>query len=163
MSSKKHILNLGEDLLDDYHTIAIQTALEDYRLAFHLNKNLTFNFERFEDNIIYFDKKEFLNPRHYYSFNDQKQFIEYFLIQNKHLINEEQENMGLFSKMSTSTETYFSKVYKKVDFFLIIKGEDISKQVEEVLETLKGINLINSTFLVQLNQLKTNNYLLFNH
>ena len=162
MSSKKHILNFEDDYLNDYHAIAIHSIIEDYRLAFHLNKNLSLFLERHENNQVFFESIEKNHLRHFYSFHDTKEFIEYYLIENKHIIKSNNENIGLFSNLTNETETFFSKAYKKTDYFIILKGEDIAYKVLEVLNTLKKINLITSAYPTVLEKLKTNNYLLLN-
>lgn len=162
MPIKKHFLALDDAISNDYQMIAIHSAIDDYKLAFHLNKNFPFHLERKQNNLVYLTENEKISPRHYYSFYDKKEFIAYFLIENKNLINKDFLGLGLFSDVSLSTETYFSKTFSKVDFFLILKGEEIAYKTEEILNNLKSIEFIRTSYPINIEKLKTTNYLLLN-
>lgn len=162
MSAKKHILTFDDDFTNDFYSIAIHSSIDDYKLAFHLNKNMPFQLARKKNNVVYFLENEKNNPRHYYSFQDNKEFITYYLIENKNLYNNDFINLGLFTDTSFTAESYFSKAFAKVDYFLILKGEDIENKTKDILNILKNIDTINSSYLINLKKLKTTNYLLLN-
>ena len=115
---------LVDDLYDDtYKLIAIYCRLEDYRLAYLLNKHLDLNLERKSDDL---DFKYLESSYSIFEWNNEAQYVTWNLVSN--VCKKEEE--GLFST-GTLFETN-EKVLKtfnliselnKVDYFIKISDE----------------------------------------
>ena len=88
-------------------------------------------------------------------------FINYYLINNKHtqyVINN--QNVGLFGG-NYSTTSYLIPEKKKVDFFLKIEGCNHQSFIQKMVENLNDINQIITSFSIDPNTLKTKDHLIF--
>lgn len=133
-------------LIDDfdepeYSLIAMHTVLEDYRLAFFINKNLklklirSHNFElKTKTGTFIFRKFVFEDE-----FNDRK----WTLVQNKNEIiavdKKNETNLFFDNKTETEIKIFLLPEYKNVDYFLKIEHPD---NVFETSETIKNISEI---------------------
>tara|TARA_R110001583_G_scaffold47145_2_gene147676 strand:- start:662 stop:1117 length:456 start_codon:yes stop_codon:yes gene_type:complete len=145
------------DLEDDYLLIGIHTTEEDYRLAFLINKHLKTKFSRYKYNLDFKDSNaEF--PL--FEYRDEQNFINYYLINNKHLnaVNEQYKE-GLFGG-NYSTTSYLIPEKKKVDFFLKIEGCN-QTFINNTIEKLNGIHQIITSYSIDTNILKSKNNLIF--
>ena len=109
--------HLTLDLEDDYSLIGIHSTEEDYRIAYLLNKNLRTKLTRFEQCLDFKDSDaEF--PL--FEYKDEKTFINYYLINNKHLqfVNNNDSEV-LFR--GNYTVSYLIPEKKNVYFFLKIE------------------------------------------
>lgn len=161
MGVKKFVLSLDNDFTTDFHLIAIHTVLEDFRLAFHLNRLLQFQFQKSKKNTLITRIEESKQARSYFSYQDDKQMIDHFLIENKHTIALPTLETGLFPKETETFETFFVETNKKADYFLVIKGEKVESQVNQILSMIKTLNFVSSSYLTPVYNLKQKNYLLF--
>lgn len=145
------------DLEDDYLLIGIHSTEEDYRLAFLINKHLKTKFNRYKYNLDFKDSNaEF--PL--FEYRDEQNFINYYLINNKHLntVNEQYKE-GLFGG-NYSTTSYLIPEKKKVDFFVKIEGCN-QTFINKTIEKLNGINQIITSYSIDTNILKSKNNLIF--
>jgi hypothetical protein len=148
----------------DYQLIAIHTSIEDYRLAFFINKSLPIILSKCKVDIsIHENNKDIQFTRFLY--DDQKNHISWNLIQNK---NQEFENLtplntGLFSdnNSSFSSKKYLIPEYKKVDYFLKIENDLAENMFQQTLSLLKAIPKISTVYPVALDNLKSKNNLIF--
>ena len=69
------------DLEDDYLLIGIHSTEEDYRLAYLLNKHLKTKLTRFKHHL---DFKNSNAEFPLFEYKDEKNFINYYLINNKY-------------------------------------------------------------------------------
>ncbi|SNR50887.1 IPExxxVDY family protein [Lutibacter flavus] len=145
------------DLEDDYLLIGIHSTEEDYRLAFLINKHLKTKFIRYKSNLDFKDSNaEF--PL--FEYRDENNFINYYLINNKHLqVVNKQYKEGLFGG-NYSTTSYLLPEKKKVDFFLKIEGCTQSS-ILKIVEKLNNINQIITSYSIETNTLKSKNNLIF--
>ena len=130
--------HLTLDLEDDYSLIGIHSTEEDYRIAYLLNKNLNTRLTRFEQCL---DFKDSTAEFPLFEYKDEKTFINYYLINNKHLqfVNN-YDNEVLFG--GNDTVSYLIPEKKNVDFFLKIEGCNSDAFIENLVENLKKINQI---------------------
>ena len=131
----------------EYQLIAIHTSLEDYRLAYFINKELTLNLTKCNDDLHVIVKQGETNFARFH-FDDESKSITWNLIENKsNFINTENLSVkDLFSMQENafSSTTYLIPEYKKVNFFLKIESENNLKLTEFV----KKINAIDKIALV---------------
>ncbi|WP_372746995.1 IPExxxVDY family protein [Lutibacter sp.] len=146
------------DFEDDYSLIGIHSTEEDYKLAFLINKHIKTKFKRFNFNLD-FEGSNAEFPL--FEYKDEHNFINYYLINNKHTqyVNNN-KNGGLFDG-NYSTTSYLIPEKKKVDFFLKIEGGDHENYIATTLEKLKQINQIITSYSIELNSLKNKDYLIF--
>ena len=143
---------------DDYSLVGIHSTEEDYRLAFLLNKYLHIKLKRYKDNLDFQNSKaEF--PL--FEFKDEHNFINYYLINNKHTqFVHNQENAGLFGG-NYSTISYLIPEKKKIDFFLKIEGCYREIFIKNLIDKLNTINQIITSYSIETSTLKSKDHLIF--
>ncbi|WNM19531.1 IPExxxVDY family protein [Flavobacterium capsici] len=148
----------------DYQLIAIHTSIEDYRLAFLINKNLPINLSKCNQDIeIQENNVELQFSR--FSYDDEKNNISWNLIQNK---NQEYQSSttldtGLFANTiaQVSTNSYILPEFKKVDYFLKVDNCFSEDEIQETLLSLKNIQKISTVYTVAIENIKSKNNLIF--
>ena len=145
------------DLEDDYSLIGIHSTEEDYKLAYLLNKHLKTKLTRFTQNL---DFKNSTAEFPLFEYKDEKNFINYYLINNKHLqFVDNQNNEGLFG--GSYTVSYLIPEKNKIDFFLKIEGCNRQNFIDDLVEKLKKINQIITSYSLDPNTLKSKDHLIF--
>ena len=145
------------DLEDDYLLIGIHSTEEDYRLAYLINKHLNLNFVRYKQSLDFKDSNiEF--PL--FEYKNEKTYINYYLINNKHLhvVNDQIIN-GLFGG-DYSTTSYLLPEKKKVDYLLKVEGCS-ENFIINLVEKLNRINQIITSYPIETITLKSKNNLIF--
>ena len=158
---KKHLDEFEEE---DYQLIAIHTSLEDYRLAYFINKNLPINLSKCSKDLqVKVKQGETFFAR--FHFEDQENFVFYDLIENQNYIltKENQTVSDLFSDTSNnfSASTYLLPEYKKVNFFLKIESEDQQIDIKEYVSKINTIDKITMAYAVDKENIKSKNNLIF--
>lgn len=146
------------DSEDDYTLIGIHSTEEDYRLAFLLNSHLKIKLTRFKDNL---DFKNSTAVFPLFEFKDEANFINYYLINNKHIeLVDNQYKEGLFGG-NYSTTSYLIPEKKKVDFFLKIDGCNTDDFIQSLVTDLNKINQIITSYSIKPITLKSKENLIF--
>lgn len=148
------------DLEDDvdYSLVGIHSTEEDYRLAFLLNKYLNTKLTRFKNNL---DFKNSNAEFPLFEFKDENNFINYYLINNKHKeFVKNKKNVGLFDG-NYSTISYLIPEKKKIDFFLKIEGCYQDSFINNLIEKLNAINQIITSYSIEPTTLKSKDHLIF--
>ena len=95
MILNNHKLNLNQ-FPENYHLIAIHSDLDEFRLAFFLNKKLNISLRR-KNQDIYFSE----NDANYssYEFLDETKYLKWIFFSNKSLVSDKSNNeeINLFS------------------------------------------------------------------
>jgi len=143
----------------DYDLIAINTTLEDYLLALHINKKLKISLARTSKDLILernSQKIEFVQ----YSFEDATNYLYWRLIQNRKLVEVSDNSFSLFGQ--TQQLVFLSPELKNADFLLKIEGIESDDFLKgEILSQLKKIKQISTAFFVDIDKLNAKNNLLF--
>ncbi|MDR6844807.1 IPExxxVDY family protein [Flavobacterium granuli] len=148
----------------DYSLIAIHTSLEDYRLAYFINKKLLLNLNKSitEIQISIKEGETHFSRFHYY---EKKKDITWDLIQNKNEVIQQkrEQNQSLFSNvdLEVATKVYMLPEFKKVEYFLKVQNCDDNLNLLEILNTLNTIDNISTTYIVDTNKIKSKNNLIF--
>lgn len=156
-----HRLDLDEFYDDSFTLIAIHGQIEDYRLAYLLNKNLNLKLERCKKDL---DFKYFTASYSYFEYRETLQCRTWYLIANSCIVEAESipSSASLFDFQQKAYKTHFLvPEYKTVNYFLKIEEE--ARHIDE-LRTLKKIieiPKIVTSYKVDANQLKSKNYLIF--
>ncbi|HKJ07245.1 MAG TPA: IPExxxVDY family protein [Flavobacteriaceae bacterium] len=141
----------------DFSLIGIHSPLADYKLAYLLNQHLNFKLERFHQNLD-FENSQAQFPL--FEYKNKKQYIDYYLINNKHVQLKHTTNSGLF-KEQMSTTSYLIPEKKKVDFFLKINGICNTIKLFNIISNIKNIPSIVTCYQIEPETLKTKNHLIF--
>lgn len=148
----------------DYHIIAIHTSLEDYRLAYFLNRDLEICLSKSTVDIQFQVKKGKTSFARF-TFEDEKKVINWDLIQNKNEVVGVENNaiQDLFSntKNTFSSSAYLLSEFKKVDFFLKIENAANEINVSEIVSKINAIDNINMVYCIDKENIKSKNNLIF--
>ncbi|SHG86026.1 IPExxxVDY family protein [Winogradskyella jejuensis] len=153
---------LVDDFYDEtYVLIAIHCRLEDYRLAYMINKFLAINLERKEKDLdLNYTSSSYPVYEWYNAAND----ITWNLIAN--ICRKEEESVTssgvLFNDDKQITKTYnLIPELKQVDFFIKISND--TRQVNEklIISKLQSIPHIITSYTVDLSKVKSKEHLIF--
>jgi hypothetical protein len=160
MSMLSHKLLLDDE--EEYHLLAIHSTLEDYKIAFFLNKLLHLNLKRARCDVD-FNHGDVLALYPLYVYKEPAKYLSVYLIKNKYkgTIKKLVRPDSLFTEEEFSpTITFFIPEHKEVDYFLKIEGDLESGAIKRWLEKIALIPNIITTFSVDPNQLKSKNNLI---
>lgn len=159
MLSHKLVL---DDVEDSYHLLAIHSPLEEFKMAFLLNMNLQLSLKRAAVDVDFnHGDVQALYPL--YSYNELAKYRTYHLFKNKFKgsVKKVVSSGSLFIEEEISTQlTYLIPEYKKVDYFFKIE-DDLEKEiVQDLLNAISRIPRVITTYIVDVNQLKSKNNLI---
>ena len=135
----KLILNLDEDY--EFTLIGISCHSKDYRICREINNTLNIDLIRTEDLEI--AKQSTINSHPFYEYIDDDNYLEYYLISNR-------GNNG-----------FLIPEQKKVDFFLVAKGNISDNHTNDVISKINTLSLVLTSFSIDPNLLKSKHNLLF--
>jgi len=153
-----HSLGLDDFCEEEYSLIGIHTALEDFKLAYLLNKSLGTSFYKSREDL------NFENQRKKASFSifnyaSVKYDFDWFLIANSSKRENQTESNELL--LTSETKTYLIPEKKKVDFFLKISGDLAYSFVLEIVDKIKKIDQVITSYSIDKNTLKSKDFLIF--
>ncbi len=153
-------------LVDDFYDtsfalIAIHCRLEDYHLAYLLNKHLKLNLKRREYDLDYnyFDASFAI-----FEWQNEKIDRVWNLVANVCKKEEAalQSSGSLFENQSTVTRTVnLIKELKTVDYLIKISNEDRHFNEKHVIDIIQTIPQIITTYSIDIDQLKSKEHLIF--
>ena len=159
MILNNHKLNLNQ-FPENYHLIAIHSDLDEFRLAFFLNKELNIGLKR-KNNDIYFSEQNANYSS--YEFLDDTKYLKWIFFSNKSLVSEKSldQDLSLFGKGSTAlNEINLLSQQKSVDYFLIIENIANKTYIDKVLKKISEISGVITSFLSE-NKLENKENLIF--
>jgi len=141
---------------ESFSLIAIHSSLEDYALAYTLNRCLKTRFARLRtdldiDNGIsfpIFEWKDTANDRYW------------TLISNISRKQEKGEALNLFTNEPPFTTYHLIPEFRDVDFFMKIEGEQAANE-DELIKELGGIPNLIAAYGIDPEKLKSRKYLIF--
>ncbi|MEP3837520.1 MAG: IPExxxVDY family protein [Algibacter sp.] len=153
-----------DDAFDDalYTLIAIHCRLEDYRLAYLLNKYLGIVLSRKASDL---DFKNGQVSYSIYEWEDQKQLTVWSLVSNicKTTELKKSDNTSLFDNQEKITKTFqLLPEYKTVNFFLKIDSEISLSKEKYIIDNILNIPQIATAYSVDSSELKSKENLIFN-
>ncbi len=131
----KYTLEIEYDY--DFVLIGISSHEKDYRICWALNNQLGLNLVKADALEIKDKKQDELSHFSLFSFEQPDEFMEYFIIANR------------------SEKGLLIPEQKQVDYFFIIRGEVDDEKVMEMVKQIKGSNLVQTAFRVDVNALKS--------
>ncbi|WP_298997097.1 IPExxxVDY family protein [uncultured Tenacibaculum sp.] len=151
-------VNINDFSNDDYTLIGVHTTLNDYRLAYLLNKHLQVNFRRANYDLDFF-QKNIESSYVVYEYTNTKLDQDWFLISNVFKYTLEAESISLFGQSDSTSFLIPEK--KKVDFFLKIEGEFDYDFIVKLIENINQIPQIITSYEIEVNSLKSKDFLIF--
>ncbi|MGA1225779.1 MAG: IPExxxVDY family protein [Tamlana sp.] len=154
-----------DDAFDEvvYTLVAMHCALEDYRLAYLLNKYLGITLKRKPLDLDYNKGKATYSI---YDWEDPKQLVTWSLVSNickTEISQEETSFKTLFSTKQNITKTsYLLPEHKTVNYFLKIDSEFSFSKEKYILYSILNIPQIATAYCVDSSQLKSKDNLIFN-
>jgi hypothetical protein len=153
---KVYKLALDDFDADDYSLIAIHSGLEDYRLAYFINRQLNIRLERCPKDIAYtVQQGKALFSR--YVYEDETNNDQWNLIQNKDTALSTQTDTTLFGNSGVSVSIYLLPEVKNADYLL--KTENI--RTDKTVQLLSGLQYISAAYTVDPRRLRSKNNLIF--
>lgn len=154
-------------ILDDvfeevsYTLIAIHCILEDYRLAYLLNKNLKISLIRRAKDLDYFNGKSTYSI---FEWEDSNQLITWSLVSNicKNNLYKKATNGSLFDPQEQIIQTHhLIPENKNVNFFLKIDNQFDIREEKQLLKNIMESSQIATAYSIDANQLKSKDNLIF--
>jgi len=153
-----HSLGFNDFYEDDFSLIGIHTTLEDYKLAYLLNKNLKINFIKSKENLN-FEKTEKPSSFSIFNYYNKEYDSDWVLIANSSKRENQTESNELL--LTTETKIYLIPEKKKVDFFIKVSGELGFDFVTKIIDKVKNIEQVITSYPIDKNTLKSKDFLIF--
>lgn len=158
-----HKLVLDDVFEEAYKLIAIHSSVEEFKLAFLLNKNLNLRLARSRKDID-FQIEGMRILFSLYSYEDQYKYCDFHLVSNisKAEYLSTAESDSLFGKNETTLKkSYLLPEFKKVDFFLKIEEETDMISEKLLLEKIREIPQISLAYSIDHEKIKSKENLIF--
>ena len=162
MAIKKLVL---DDFFEEecFSLIGIHCTIEDYRLAFLLNKFLDIKLTRQENDIDNNNRKTTFSL---FEWEDNAQFKTWNLVSNycKVVSNQINDNLdSLFNFNQTITKTHhLVPEFSKANYLLKINNELNSKKEKLILDKILNIDQVITAYSIASKDLKSKDQLIFN-
>ena len=157
-----HKLQVDDFYDASFSLLAIHCRLEDYRLAYLLNKHLDIQLARKDQDLDYhytaasFPIYEWENESHYTTWN---------LVSNSCVKMEDalQSSGSLFNERNQITKTYhLLPELNKVDYLMKISNENQNYNERLILEKIQSIPQVITTYSIDNYKIKSKDNLIFN-
>ena len=153
-----YALELDDFCEEEYSLIGIHSTLEDYKLAYLLNKNLKTRFYKSKEDLE-FIREEKKASFSIYNYENKEYDYDWFLIANSY--RRENQTVSNELLLTSETKTYLIPEKKKVDFFLKICGEVEYEFVMKTINKIKSIGNVITAYSIDKNTLKSKDFLIF--
>ncbi len=141
----------------EYSLFAIHSALEDYHLAYCINRELSLKLRKNPEALLVSAKAgEATFSR--FTFYNERQDTGWDLIQNKQEVATQGIADGFFSGMSVSSTAYLLPEFSKVDYFLRIENPE---EIPSLIKKIKKIDRVSAAYAVERSRIKSKNHLIF--
>ncbi|WP_299121563.1 IPExxxVDY family protein [uncultured Winogradskyella sp.] len=156
-----HKLQVDDFYDDTYKLIAIHCGLEDYRLAYLLNKNLDLNLKRKVEDL---DFKYLKSSYSIFEWENELEYVRWNLISN--VCKKEEDGLystgTLFETNHKVLKTFnLISEYKNVDYFIKISDEIKNVSERLILNKLHSIPQIITSYTVDPLKIKSKDHLIF--
>jgi len=148
---------------DNFILIGIHCIIEDYRLAYLLNKSLNIGLQRRHTDIANMSKATRYSI---YEWEDTLQYNMWNLVANNCNVESNRlsnEFNSLFNQPQIVTKSYpLVPEFKKANYLLKIEDDMQNKNAQNILENILKIPQIITAYRIEIDQLKSKNNLIFN-
>ncbi len=142
---------------DDFKLIAIHTTMEDYRLAYFLNKNLGTKFSKSYSRSDLKDTESGVCFS-YFCWYDEGSKLTWHCLANKIIYKQKTNGFSLFDQIDTVS--YLINNKKKVDFFIKIDGQERIKE-KEIINKIIAIPNVSMAYMIDTETLSSKHKLIF--
>lgn len=156
-----HKLVLDEIWDDEYALIAIHASVEDFKLAFHINKQLQLKLHKLPVDLdLIQNKRNTSYP--IFKYEDTNQFIVYYLVGNSCEVYQDKlvASGGLFDDNYKEVIHLIPEV-KKADYFLKVVTDEVTTLEDKIVDDLKNIPTVVTAYKVDHHNLKSKKNLNF--
>ena len=153
-----HSLGLEYFCEEEYSLIGIHTALEDFKLAYLLNKNLNTSFYKSKEDLK-FENQQKNASFSIFNYSNTEYDFDWFLIANSSKRENQTESNELL--LISETKAYLIPEKKKVDFFIKISGDLSFSFLSETVDKIKKIDQIITSYSIDKKTLKSKDFLIF--
>ena len=156
-------LSLDEFSFEEFKLIAIQTHLEDYKVAFTLNKMLEMHFIK-EPVEIEFTNETGTGSFSHFTFEDSRNDLVWSLVQNISFIqNNTSQKDSLFTEIDHKFSSQINLIpeLNKFDYLLKIDEIDDYYNIDLFITNLTNLKHISTVYLADTDQIKSINNLIF--
>ncbi len=152
-----------DDVFDEvlYTLIAIHCTIEDYRLAYLLNKHLGITLTRKSSDLDYNNSKSTYSI---FEWKDEKQLTTWSLVSNicKTESYQQIHYESLFENQERITKTtHLIPEYKRVNYFLKIDNQFNFSKEKYILNSILNISQIATAYSIDSNKLRSKDNLIF--
>jgi hypothetical protein len=153
-----YALEIDDFCEEEYSLIGIHSTLEDYRLAYLLNKNLSTRFYKAKEDLEFVREKKKASFS-IYNYENKVENNDWFLIENifKEKPKLEKSQLLLFPEI----ETHLISEKKKVNYFIKISDEITASLMLTITEKISKIDQVNKVYSIDKNTLKSKDFLIF--
>lgn len=153
-----HSLGFDDFYEEEYSLIGIHTTLEDFKLAYLLNKNISTSFHKLKNDLT-FEKQQVKTSFSMFKYENTKYDFEWYLIAN----STKTENITTSNQLllTTETKTFLIPEKKKIDYFIKISGEVETSFITKTIKKIKSIEQIITSYSIDKNTLKSKDFLIF--
>ena len=157
-----HKLLFDDFNVDTYSLLAIHCTIEDYRVAYLLNRELQINLQRKSQDL---DFKYTASSYSIYEWQDENQQTTWNLVSN--VCKKEEEALvssgSLFEEPNKVLRTHnLIPERKKVNFFLKIDNDGGFINEKQIIQGIQNIPQIATVYSIDVSELKSKDNLIFN-
>lgn len=155
---QSYSLEINDFCCSEYKLISIHTPLNDYKIAYLLNKHLGIKLYRAKYDLD-FENNNNKSSYPVFEFEDKELDSSWFLITNVFKEKRQTNESTLFSE--SFVKTYLIPEKKKVDYFLKIEGDFEYEYFLKTVEKIKKIPQIATSYILETDTLKSKENLIF--
>lgn len=158
-----HKLVLDEVFEQPYKLLAIHSSVEEYKLAYLLNKHLDLRLARSPHDLDLHAGAENIHFAHFV-YEDQQKYCRYHLVTNiarREELSGSGENSLFFGEQMAVKKSYLLPEFKQVDFFVKIEDELDSINDRLLISRILEIPQISTAYAIDFDRIKTKENLIF--
>lgn len=131
---KKLLLDIEPS--DENKLIGISSHLKDYRLCFHLNKTLGFQFKKIDDLVLHNDNENNGKKFSLFYFNYIENYVKFFLIENR------------------NKEGVLISEFRQFDYFIFINGALNTEKTSTLVKSIRSCSGVLMVSEININSIK---------
>jgi hypothetical protein len=153
-----HSLGFDDLYEEEYSLIGIHTTLEDFKLAYLLNKNISTIFHKLKNDLT-IENQQIKASFSMFKYENPKYDFEWHLIAN----STKTENITTSNQLllTTETKTFLIPEKKKIDYFIKISGEVEISFITKTIKKIKSIEQVMTSYSIDKDTLKSKDFLIF--
>lgn len=156
-----HKLQVDDFYDSEFSLLALHCGLEDFRMAYVLNKYLNLHLKRSLQDL---DVNYFSSSYSIYEWDDEINYTNWHLISN--VCKKEEDSLQSSGSLFTDNQRVLKTLhlipeYKQVDYFLKIESDAKKINEKKTINRLQGIPQLATAYSVDPRRIKSKDYLIF--